>query len=181
MNTTEEIWHEYHERLTLFIRSKVYGDEVEDLLQDVFAKVHKRLESVKDDSKLESWIFQITRNVIMDYYRANRPTENLPNWLEEADHTEEQDVRKEFSSCLQPIIQRLPEKYREAVQLAEIDQKSQKEVAEQIGLSLSGVKSRVQRGRRLLNGLLHECCEIELNQRKQLISYRNKDGSCGDC
>ncbi|MEM7145337.1 MAG: RNA polymerase sigma factor SigZ [Verrucomicrobiota bacterium] len=181
MSSTEDIWHEYHERLAAFVGSRIERDAVEDLLQDIFTKIHKRLNTLKDDSKLESWVYQIARNSIIDHYRTRRPTESLPDWVEGPERSNDDEVRKEFASCLEPIIQRLPEKYREAIQLSEIDRRSQQEVADQIGISLSGAKSRVQRGRVLLKGLLQECCDIEFNRHNQLISYENKDGTCADC
>ncbi len=80
------------------------------------------------------------------------------------------------------MIKELPEKYRTAIQLSEIDNRSQKEVAAQEGISLSGAKSRVQRGRGLLKEMLHECCEFEINNKNQIISYDQKDKKgCKHC
>ncbi|MEM7538202.1 MAG: sigma-70 family RNA polymerase sigma factor [Chloroflexota bacterium] len=78
MKTTEEIWFDYQNKLSSFIRSRVDNDAVEDILQDVFVKVYTRLDSLKENAKLESWLYQITRNAVVDYYRAKRPTANLP-------------------------------------------------------------------------------------------------------
>ena len=174
MKVTENIWHEYHVRLAAFIGSKVAEDAVDDLLQEVFIKIHTRLGSLKEGAKLESWLYQITRNTIIDYYRSTRITEPLPEWLEQPQPDEEENIRKELSSCLEPMVNELPEKYRTAVQLSEIQNRPQKEVAEQEGISLSGAKSRVQRGRRILKEMLHDCCEIEINKDHQVVAYDQK-------
>ena len=83
-------------------------------------------------------------------------------------------IRKELSFCLEPMIQELPDKYRHAIQLSELENKTQQEVAEQEGISLSGAKSRVQRGRALLKDILEDCCQFELNQQNQILSYEKK-------
>ncbi len=174
MKITEKIWHEYHSRLAAFIGNKVDEHAVDDLLQEVFIKVHTGIGTLKEGVKLESWLYQITRNTIIDYYRSNRKTEEFPDWLETPQVEEEEKIRKELLSCLEPMVKELPEKYRAAVQLSEIDNRPQKEVAEQQGISLSGAKSRVQRGRGLLKEMLHNCCEFELNKKNQIISYDEK-------
>ncbi len=181
MKATEDIWHEYQSRLAAFIRSKVAEDAVDDLLQEVFMKIHLRIDSLKDDTKLESWLYQITRNAITDYYRTKRMSEELPEWLEQPKPEEEESIRKELSACLEPMVRELPDKYRTAIQLSEIENKTQKEVAEKEGISLSGAKSRVQRGRTILKTMLDDCCQFEVNQKNQVVSYEKKERDCKFC
>ena len=182
MKATENIWHEYHIRLAAFIRSKVAEDMVDDLLQDVFMKIHIRIDSLKEDAKLESWLYQITRNTIIDHYRSKQTTEELLEWIEQPHIEEEEEtIRKELSSCLEQMVKELPEKYRKSVQMSEIENRTQKEVAEHEGISLSGAKSRVQRGRALLKAMLHDCCKFEINKKNQIISYEEKEQDCKCC
>ncbi|MGL1934286.1 MAG: RNA polymerase sigma factor SigZ [Fibrobacterales bacterium] len=181
MKVTEDIWHEYQSRLAAFIRSKVDEGAVDDLLQEVFVKVHLRIDSLKDDTRLESWLYQITRNAIIDYYRTRPKSEELSDWLESPQLKETDVVKKELASCLEPMIRELPDKYRTAIQLSEIENKTQKEVAEQVGISISGAKSRIQRGRGLLKTMLDDCCVFETNKHNQILSYEEKQKKCGDC
>ncbi|MGV6851123.1 MAG: RNA polymerase sigma factor SigZ [bacterium] len=181
MKETEDIWYEYHQKMTAFIRNKVAEDAVDDILQDVFVKIHSRINTLKEGAKLESWVYQITRNSIIDYYRSNRKTEELPDWIEQAQPEKGETIRQELSSCLEPMIKELPDKYREAIQLSEIENKTQKEVAEIANISLSGAKSRIQRGRLLLKGLLHECCDIEVGKYKQIVDYTKKPSAKSVC
>ncbi len=153
----------------------------EDLLQDVFLKVHSKLGSLETKTKIESWLYQITRNTVIDYYRANKRLEELPKWIEQPESDENTTIRQELSSCLEPMINQLPDKYREAIQLSEIEGKTQKEVSEKEGISLSGAKSRVQRGRSLLKSMLNDCCQLEINKKSQVVSYESKHQDCDYC
>lgn len=181
MKATEDIWLEYHNKLSIFVRSRVASEVAEDILQDVFVRIHTQIDSLKNNIKLESWIYRITRNAVIDYYRSKRPTENLPDWIEEPQFGGDEMIRKELSSCLAPMVEQLPDKYRVAIKLSEIEGKSQKEVAELENISLSGAKSRVQRGRALLKSMLYDCCQIEINQNNQLVSYEKKERDCKFC
>jgi len=180
VKATENIWHEYQSRLAAFIRRKVGEDAVDDLLQDVFMKIHLRIGSLKDDTKLESWLYQITRNAITDYYRTKRISVELPEWLEQP-QPEEESIRKELSACLEPMVRELPDKYRNAIQLSEMENQTQQEVAELEGISLSGAKSRVQRGRVILKTMLNDCCQFEINHKNQIVSYEKKEKNYKFC
>ena len=181
MNASEKIWHEYHIRLAAFLKSRVAEDVAEDLLQNVFMKIHARIDSLKDDTKLENWLYQITRNTVVDYYRSKRTTEELPDWIEQPQTEEEEGLRKELSSCLKIMIRELPDKYRNAIQMSEMENRTQKELAELENISLSGAKSRVQRGRALLKTMLNDCCQFEINNRNQLVSYEKRAKDCKFC
>ena len=82
MNTSEKIWQEYHSRLRAFIKSRISDDmATDDILQNVFLKMHGGLASLKDETKLQSWLYQIAGNAIIDYYRSQKPTVDIPEWL----------------------------------------------------------------------------------------------------
>ena len=151
MDTSEKIWQEYHARLRIFIKSRLSSDAAtDDTLQNVFLKMHAGLASIKDETKLQSWLYQIARNAIIDYFRSQQPTEDHLERIPQPETDSGEKVTQELSECLRPMIQQLPEYYREAVILSELQGLTQKEVAKMQGTSLSGAKSRVQRGRALL-------------------------------
>ncbi len=87
----------------------------------------------------------------------------------------------ELAGCLRPMIDRLDTTYREALVLVELDRLTHRAAAERLGLSLSGMKSRVQRGRRRLKRLLRECCIIELDRRHRVVDYAVREGSAVPC
>lgn len=182
MNTSEEIWQEYHSRLRAFIKSKIADDmATDDILQNVFLKMHSGLASLKDKTKIQSWLYQVARNAIMDYFRMKKPSVEIPEWLPHPEAHPTERIMQELLDCLQPMIQRLPEYYREAVILSEIKGLTQKEVAQVQGTSLSGTKSRVQRGRAQLKEMLAECCRLEFDHSGRLSDYERKDGVCDFC
>jgi RNA polymerase sigma-70 factor (ECF subfamily) len=182
MNTSEKVWQEYHSRLRAFIKSRIIDDAAtDDTLQNVFLKMHAGLASLKDETKLQSWLYQITRNAIIDYFRSQKPTIDIPEWLPQPETDPGEKITQELSECLQPMIQLLPENYREAVILSELKGLTQKEVAKVQGTSLSGAKSRVQRGRALLKNMLAECCRLEFDHSGRLCDYEQKDGACDTC
>ncbi|MCP5016955.1 MAG: RNA polymerase sigma factor SigZ [Ketobacter sp.] len=180
MNSSNQIWVEYRKKLLGFIRSRVDPDDSEDILQNVFLKVHERIDTLQEQEKLESWLYQITRNSIIDYYRIRTPGLELPDWLND-ELDEDNVVRRELSACLAPMIDDLPEKYRTALYVSEIEGKPQVEVAKLENISISGAKSRIQRGRTLLKQALNECCNIEINSKNQLVGYESKEGGCKSC
>lgn len=181
MFNTHQIWLEYNARLLAFISKRVNPDCAQDILQEVFIKIHTQLDALQESTKLESWLYQITRHAVVDYYRAHKPSESLPDWLEQEEADDHELIRQELSNCLKPMIKTLPAHYRAALELSEIQRKTQQEVANSQGLSLSGAKSRVQRGRQLLKSLLHDCCQIEVNQKDQLTDYDKKEKNCKFC
>ena len=179
---SEEIWQEYHTRLRSFIRRKVGDDAVsDDILQIVFLKMHAGLASLKEETKLQSWLFQIARNAVADYYRKRQPVAEIPEWLPQPENDATAKVNRELSECLRPMIEQLPETYREAIILAELQGLTLQEVARLQGTSLSGAKSRVQRGRALLKNMLADCCRLEFDHRGRLCDYEKKDGDCSIC
>lgn len=182
MSTSELIWQEYHSKLHAFIKIRISDHAAaEDVLQNVFLKMHFGLASLKDNSKLKSWLYQIARNGIVDYFRSRKPTVELPDQLPQPETDPAERIIQELSDCLQPMIRQLPENYREAVILSELKGLTQQEVARVQGTSLSGAKSRVQRGRALLKNMLAECCRLEFDHNGRLCDYERKGKDCGAC
>ena len=155
MNASEKVWQAYHLKLRAFIQGKVIDDAAsDDILQIVFLKAHSGLASLKDKRKLNSWLYQIARNAITDYFRSQKSVVEIPEWLPQPEADTAEKVYQELSECLRSMIQLLPGKYREAIVLSELEGLTQKEVAKLQGISHSGAKSRVQRGRTLLKNMI---------------------------
>ena len=176
------IWHSYRAGLRGFIRSRV-GDEAvaDDILQDVFVRIHAGIGALEDGSRLKGWIYAITRNAMIDHYRAHRKHERLPDGLAAAEVEADEKARQDIEGCLEPLIGRLPVRYRQAVMLSEIEGLTQKQVAQRLGLSLSGAKSRVQRGRAMVKELLEACCRFAFDHRGTMVDYEVKGSGCESC
>ncbi len=181
MTTTERVWEAFHTPLQQFIRRRISDEaSAEDVLQDVFLKIHQHVETLKDVKKLESWIYQITRNAIIDSYRSSRPMTTLDavEVLDLPEELPEDDVVSELLPCVRAMVRKLPELDRQALVLTEYRGLTQKEMAERLGLSFSGAKSRVQRAREKLKQQLLECCHFELDRRGHIIDYQARCHSC---
>ena len=180
--TLEQIWHEFAAKLAAFIRARVPDEAAaEDILQDVFLKIQRRLDQLEDRSKLQSWIYQIARHAVIDYYRMRKDTVELPETLPGADVVPD-DEMEGLKAAFRRMIGGLPEPYREAVILAEIEGLKQRDVAQRLGISLSGAKSRVQRGRRLLKEMLLDCCRFEFDRRGKVIECEPRaPQDCREC
>ena len=180
--TTDAVWSDFSQRLAALIRSKVADPaDADDILQDVFLKVHLQLDTLQDENRLAPWLYQVTRNAITDYYRGRRQTIELQETYPAESAADETAAARQLAGGLRAMIETLPAIYRDALILTEIDGLSQMEVADQLGLSYSGAKSRVQRGRRLLREALVNCCHIELDRRGGVIDYVPRDQLCRQC
>lgn len=183
VNVTDEMWREYRELLYRFILKRVSDPAVaEDLVQDVMVKLLTQRDSLRDGAKLRPWLYQITRNAITDYYRARnkQPTPLADDFLLAEAETAESASQELAECCIRPFLAQLPEPYQEAVLLSELEGLTQAEVAKLQGISLSGAKSRVQRGRRLLKGALLQCCQLEFDHQGELTAYESQQ-DCQGC
>jgi RNA polymerase sigma-70 factor (ECF subfamily) len=177
--TTDAIWAAFSGRLRGFIAKRVREDvDIDDILQDVFAKIHAGLGDLKEEDKLEAWLFQVARRAVVDHYRMRRSVE-LPEDL--AVSTPPEDISVEVASWLDPMMSLLPEEDREALRLTDLEGLPQKDLAARLGLSVTGARSRVQRARARLKETLLGCCHIEMDRRGTPIDYARKGGDCGPC
>ena len=180
--TTKHIWEAFHAPLRRFIRARVRDDTIaEDILQDVFLKIHQHIDALKDGKKLESWVYQITRNALIDYYRSHEQSKEsleTPEALELAEDLPDDDVVSELFPSVRAMVTNLPERDRQALILTEYQGFTQKELSERLGISFSGAKSRVQRAREKLKQQLLECCHFELDRRGHIINYQPRCQCC---
>jgi RNA polymerase sigma-70 factor (ECF subfamily) len=167
-----------------FIHKRVPDPHVaSDLAQDVMLKIYRSLKAAPEDERLASWVLKIARNTVIDYYRSRPPgasSDRIDNVVDDAD---EPDNTKALAACLRPMAERLPARYRQAVLLSEFEGLTQQAVAERAGITLSGAKSRVQRGREMLKAMLLECCRVQVGAAGGVVDYERTERSqdyCGD-
>lgn len=155
-----------------FIRSRVEDEAAaEDILQEVFLRIHTRMDTLTDPNRLESWVFQIARNAVIDHYRRRRELEEIPETVPAEDELVEPDAADDLASSMRGMVDELPEPYRQALILTEYEGLTQAELAERLGISLSGAKSRVQRARQRIKDELLACCHFELDRYGRVIDY----------
>ena len=193
---TETLWKQFSEHVRAFVRTKVTtDDEAEDILQDIFMRIHKGVGDLKNEDRVQSWVFGIARRAIADHYREKGRDKENPGGKDFADDESVEDpvfnltdfegthdVHEEVLSWLIPMIDELPKKYGKPLKMADVEGKTQQEVADEFGLSLSGAKSRVQRARQKLGEVLAACCEVEFGNEGRAVAYRKlEEEKCDDC
>ena len=176
--TLEPIYDALNADLRRFIARRVDDPAaVDDLLQDVYLRIHARLPGLRDVDRLHAWVFQIARNAIADYYRRQRPTPELLDDLAEPEAPDDEAARQ-VARSLGDMLTCLPDKYRQAIELTDLQGLTQQALADCLGLSLSGAKSRVQRAREQLKAVMLDCCHVELDRLGHVLSYEPRCEAC---
>src|SRR5829696_2228562 len=181
---TEQMWREMVVRLRAFVRRRIADpNRADDVVAEILLRVYQNIGSLEDRERLPNWVFRIARNAIVDEYRrAGRSREQLVAALgddvAELPPDDDPGVLSELAGCLRPLLAGLPAEQRRAVEMIDLDGVSQADAAEREGVSVSGMKSRVQRGRKRLGELLGQCCALNLDGRGLPMEYQAPPG-CG--
>ncbi|MCE3228690.1 MAG: hypothetical protein K0S32_3241 [Bacteroidetes bacterium] len=177
---SEQIWTNYHKDIKHYILSEVRDkDMAHDILQDVFIKAHSNLHQLKEEQKCKQWLLRIAKNTITDHFRKDKKNIRIvPDIIQVP---EDSSANERFVKCMSSFIGKLPEHYKEAVVLADLQNIDQVQLAKRLKISYSGVKSRVQRGRQLLKNMFLKCCHISSDKYGNIIDYKSKPNytTCG--
>ena len=183
---------ELHDRVLTFVRRRVPSlDDAEDIAQEVMLRIHRHSADLEHADRMTAWVYRIAANAITDHYRrparrevpsgyavdVSEPDSQTPAWTE----TPTDELRRELAHCLAPLIERLPPIYRQALEVVEIDGLSQPDAARRLGISVSGMKARVQRARQQLREQLLACCAVELDRRRSVTAIHAHGEPCGRC
>lgn len=175
------IWSEVGDSIRRFVGRRIRDPyEADDVVADVMLRIHQNVDSIDDQERVTAWVFRITRNAITDHYRRNGRRRETPiaepepvaarpadAWLRDP-----HEAMSEVASCVRPLVAVLPAVYRRALELTDLGGHSQLEAAEMEGISVSGMKSRVQRGRRQFSALIQQCCDITTDRRGDIVEVQ---------
>jgi RNA polymerase sigma-70 factor (ECF subfamily) len=149
-----------------------------DVLQDTFLQVYRHLPAFRGDSRFSTWLYRIATNAGLMHRRARqrRPAESLDAFLPrfDADGTLEQTPealrmasrvdelldRQTLADRAHAAIERLPDLYREAFVLRDLEELSTADVAQVLGVSPATVRQRVHRARLMVRGYLSELAGV---------------------
>ncbi len=172
---TQLVWNRFSDQLYPYILKRVKTKEIaEDLMQEVFIKIHGNLEKLREQKKLGSWVYTITRNAINDHFRSSNPQSDINE--SNLESQEQIPSIHSFEECLMPFINCLPDHYKEALIFTEIQGYSQKEYAETYGLAYPTAKSRVQRAKQELKKLFVACCNPQTDVYGNVVSKDEVEG-----
>jgi RNA polymerase sigma-70 factor (ECF subfamily) len=185
---TETNWQLLQTSLRGWLRKRLRSDaDIDDLLQETLVRVHRHLPELQDDDRLLPWAHRIAKHTLIDHYRlrARQLEHDAQSLGAEPDPTATDDNHNELvASWLVPMMHNLPDEYRQALKMAEIEGLSQREMATKLGLSASGARTRVQRARKLLRAELERCCAIVRDRRGNVVDWehsrlrRKKESDC---
>jgi RNA polymerase sigma-70 factor (ECF subfamily) len=168
IGATEELWKELAVPLRGYLRARTKTDaDADDLLQEVFFRVHRQLSTLRKPERLQGWVYRIARNAVIDHYRTRREGSAFNTDLVADDSTDAAAV--DLTPTLRRFVANLPPNYREPLELHEFAGAPLQDVAKQLGLSLTATKSRVRRGRLMLRKMLDDCCRFEFDRRGRVI------------
>ena len=141
------IYAAFHQELLGYLKSKVRSrEDAEDILQNVFVKISSSINQLNDEVKVKNWIFTITKNAIIDYYRGNASKKKAAI-VEEIDENiidnADPDPTKGLDQCMNTMIGLLPDEYRDIIMDSEIKGIKQKELADHYGMAYPSMRSRV--------------------------------------
>ena len=191
--TAEVTRRELQARVLGFVSRRVRSrEDAEDIAQEVMLRIHRHSADLEDVDRMGAWVHRIAANAIADHYRRPARREVPSGQASDVPELDSQpppamavgsadDVRRELAACLSPLVERLPPLYRQALEVTEFRGLSQVEAAAALGLSVSGMKARVQRARRQLREQLLECCHVELDSRRAPTEFRSRGAVCGTC
>lgn len=180
--STEQAWREMSQQLYSSFRRRVHDDQLaQDLVRDTFLRIHNHIDSLQDQERLAAWVYRVATSTLADYFRKGFVLkEILTDDITLADEHPEENYNEEIAGWLQYMVQSLPPTYRAAVEMAELQGVTQREVSDRLGISLSGAKSRVQRGREKLKDQLLQCCHVEFDRQGNVTDYEPRTG-CHAC
>jgi RNA polymerase sigma-70 factor, ECF subfamily len=183
-------WSELRARLAPYVARRVSsGADVDDVLQEVFVRVHRGLPSLADGERFGPWVYRVAANAIADHARSRARHPLVQSAVDATDAPtvlppEPDDLLEgDLAECIALFVSRLPSPYREAVTLTELEGLTQRDAAEMLGVSLSGMKSRVQRGRERIRDMFGQCCELAVDARGRVLECtpRSLDQVPEDC
>lgn len=172
---------EFVAKLRAFMRARVPDDATaDDLTQETLLKVYRSRASLREGDRLEAWLYRIARRTLIDYYRKRRPSEKLPDSLKSESPDDVSTMRDAVLISTIRYMEELPDAYRVPLQLGELEGMSMAQIAPRLGLSLTAVKSRVQRGRQMLKKKLQDCCRFEFDRHGKVIGWERRNPRCCD-
>lgn len=182
-------WSEVEAQLRPYVARRVPSPaDVDDVLQETFVRMHRGLATLSDDERFGPWVYRIASNAIADHLRARvrHPVAagESASKPESATGGEfDEHLEADLAECVALFVARLPSPYREAITLTELEGLTQKDAAEMLGVSVSGMKSRVQRGRERIRRMFEECCEMTVDCRGHVTECvpRSLDHVPPDC
>jgi RNA polymerase sigma-70 factor (ECF subfamily) len=177
-------WVETLDRVRAFVAARVGDPELAaDITHDVVVRsiASGALDRVDNPT---AWLYRSARNAVIDHYRTRHvhdPLDGSDAWPDPGPTgNEPNQATRELARCLQPLLRELPPMARDALTRVDVDGQTHQHAAVELGISVSGMKSRVQRARRQLKDLLERCCTVGTDPAGAVTTYSvTPQATCG--
>lgn len=173
------VWQELEVHLRPYVARRVPSpSDVDDVVQEVFLRIHRGTAELRDAESFGGWVYRIAGRAVVDHLRARSRHPVVPSIESEppaeptSEPSDDPALEGDLAECVALFVARLPSPYREAITLTELQGLTQKEAADMLGVSLSGMKSRVQRGRERIRHMFEECCEVSTDARGHVLECK---------
>ncbi len=173
-----KIYERFRKPLFYFILRKISNKDIaEDLLHEVFIKAYEKFDTLEDEEKIQSWLYKIASNTIIDYFRKKQisSTEHTDLFFEEEI---EESVLSELSCCLSTLLNELPKNQKNILEAVYFKEMSLLEYSQINNINISTVKSHSKRAKDKLKKVFDDCCIFQKNNKKEIIDYKHKDNKC---
>ncbi|HKY40286.1 MAG TPA: sigma-70 family RNA polymerase sigma factor [Polyangiaceae bacterium] len=179
-------WHELQRHLRPYVARRLASSaDVDDLVQEILLRLHQGGDALRDSESFGGWVYRVAQSTIVDRVRAERRQPRVAiadaGDLSDTDAGQEQAadaLRSHMTRCLALFVSQLVSPYREAITLTELQGLTHRQAAEVLGISLTAMKSRVQRGRDKLRSMFEECCSISSDARGRVVACDPHARSC---
>ncbi len=171
-------WQQFEQQLRSYVGRHVENGAADDIVGDILLRLVRNREALEEANNPTAWVYRVAANAITDYRRKRaQEASALEAWTHDDATPETETETADLARCMLPLIRNLPGPYAEALLLTEIGGLSQTVAADRLGLSVSGMKSRVQRASAKLKAALLRCCEVEFDRRGDVLDYSRKTTS----
>jgi RNA polymerase sigma-70 factor, ECF subfamily len=188
---TQRAWAEHHRSLRGFIARRLpRGTDVDDVLQTLFLNFHRHFGNSEPPAAPGAWLLHAARHAIIDRYRgaARRREESVGDFDGVAElaagqpaASPEELTTMSPASCVRPLLTRLSAADRDALLLTDLGGMTQQDAAVRSGISVPGMKARVQRARRRFRAAFDACCELTFDGRGKVLSAVPRAGRPCPC
>jgi RNA polymerase sigma-70 factor, ECF subfamily len=184
----EALYHHYKKAVyTLCLRNTHNASDAEDLTQEVFLQVHRRISTLRNYAALKSWLYRVTTNAILMHFRKRRGLVMSLHYVLNPQTSDVLDIAEMLVTpgcepiervALARAIGGLPKCRRAMVVLHDIKGMSHREIAESLGVSLTTAKSNLSRAHRQLRGSLFDHSSMTRTRKSVHVGAHNNHDDC---
>jgi RNA polymerase sigma-70 factor (ECF subfamily) len=173
----KELLEKERPKLVSYIGSIVQnGETAEDIVQETMLRAHQNISGLKDEDRLEAWLYKIATNICRDHFRKQKSTKG--QILTKKSGVDLQSLRDEnapqldkviecaeMGQCVHKYFKKLPDSYRSVIMLHDIEGMTNPEIADMLNISLDTAKIRLHRARKRLREILKNVCDFHIDER----------------